>query len=158
MPCGDDCLNRLILTECSPRVCPVKELCTNQKIRRQEWAEGLKAVDLGDKGMGVVTRKPVREGDFLVEYVGEIVSFDEFHRRMTEVYSGDAHHYCLHLDSGALIDAYRCGNLARLVNHSCAPNCEMQKWSVNGTYRYSHTTYTNELMSSVRKIFDCMKK
>ena len=23
----------------------------------------------------------------------------------------------------------------RFVNHSCEPNCEMQKWSVNGLFR-----------------------
>lgn len=25
--------------------------------------------------------------------------------------------------------------LGRFVNHSCEPNCEMQKWSVNGLFR-----------------------
>lgn len=25
--------------------------------------------------------------------------------------------------------------LARFVNHSCEPNCEIQKWSVNGRFR-----------------------
>ena len=25
--------------------------------------------------------------------------------------------------------------LGRFVNHSCDPNCEMQKWSVNGLFR-----------------------
>ena len=27
------------------------------------------------------------------------------------------------------------GNECRFVNHSCEPNCEMQKWTVNGHYR-----------------------
>ncbi|KAJ8354835.1 hypothetical protein SKAU_G00224020 [Synaphobranchus kaupii] len=34
-----------------------------------------------------------------------------------------------------VIDSYRMGNEARFINHSCDPNCEMQKWSVNGVYR-----------------------
>lgn len=25
--------------------------------------------------------------------------------------------------------------VGRFVNHSCEPNCEMQKWSVNGLFR-----------------------
>lgn len=25
--------------------------------------------------------------------------------------------------------------IGRFVNHSCEPNCEMQKWSVNGLFR-----------------------
>lgn len=31
-----------------------------------------------------------------------------------------------------IIDAIKYGNLSRFINHSCEPNCETQKWSVNG--------------------------
>ncbi len=67
-------------------------------------------------------------GQFILEYLGEVVSEQEFKRRMTENYSQDRHHYCLNLDSGAMIDGYRIGNIGRFVNHSCKPNCEIQKW------------------------------
>lgn len=33
-----------------------------------------------------------------------------------------------------IIDGYR-GNIARFVNHSCDPNCRMEKWTVNGEQR-----------------------
>ena len=56
------------------------------------------------------------------------MSEQEFKRRMTENYSQERHHYCLNLDSGAMIDGYRMGNIGRFVNHSCKPNCEVQKW------------------------------
>lgn len=69
-------------------------------------------------------------GQFITEYLGEVVSEQEFRRRMTEEYSKERHHYCLNLDSGMVIDGYRMGNVCRLVNHSCQPNCEMQKWWV----------------------------
>jgi len=39
--CGDDCINRLVYAECSPQQCPLKDLCSNQKIQRHEWAPGL---------------------------------------------------------------------------------------------------------------------
>ena len=58
-----------------------------------------------------------------------------FRCRMADRYHSDAHHYCLSLDSGTVIDGYRMANEGRFVNHSCEPNCEMQKWSVNGFYR-----------------------
>jgi len=67
-------------------------------------------------------------GQFIVEYIGEVVSEQEFRRRMTEEYQNDRHHYCLNLDSGMVIDGYRMGNISRFINHSCEPNCEMQKW------------------------------
>nr|CAI5863347.1 unnamed protein product [Callosobruchus analis] len=54
---------------------------------------------------------------------------------MASIYIHDTHHYCLHLDGGLVIDGHRMGGDGRFVNHSCQPNCEMQKWSVNGQFR-----------------------
>lgn len=34
-----------------------------------------------------------------------------------------------------MIDGHRMGGDGRFVNHSCEPNCEMQKWSVHGLPR-----------------------
>lgn len=65
-----------------------------------------------------------------MEYVGEVISEDEFRRRMSEEYKSARHHYCLNLDGGLVIDGYRMGNISRLINHSCQPNCQMQKWFV----------------------------
>lgn len=52
--------------------------------------------------------------------------------RMATRYARDTHHYCLHLDGGLVIDGHRMGGDGRFVNHSCRPNCEMQKWTSNG--------------------------
>ena len=67
-------------------------------------------------------------GGLIMEYCGEVTTEQEFRRRMSEEYTQECHHYCLNLDSGTVIDGYRMGNIARFVNHSCEPNCEMQKW------------------------------
>ncbi|VEN41544.1 unnamed protein product [Callosobruchus maculatus] len=88
-----------------------------------------------DKGWGVRTNQSIKCGEFILEYVGEVVSDDEFKRRMASIYIHDTHHYCLHLDGGLVIDGHRMGGDGRFVNHSCQPNCEMQKWSVNGQFR-----------------------
>lgn len=69
-------------------------------------------------------------GEFILEYVGEVVSDTEFRHRMAERYLNDQHHYCLSLDSGTVIDGYRLAGEGRFVNHSCEPNCEMQKWYI----------------------------
>lgn len=51
-----------------------------------------------------------------------------YRNRTIEQYHNHNDHYCLSLDSGMVIDSYRMGNEARFINHSCDPNCEMQKW------------------------------
>ncbi|ETO77296.1 hypothetical protein F444_07476 [Phytophthora nicotianae P1976] len=35
----------------------------------------------------------------------------------------------------AIIDATRIGGRMRFVNHSCDPNCQVEKWSVRGQER-----------------------
>ncbi|XP_077298609.1 histone-lysine N-methyltransferase ash1 [Arctopsyche grandis] len=133
--CQDDCINRLVYAECSPQLCPCKELCKNQRIQRHEWAPGLDKFMTENKGWGVRTKLSINNGTFILEYVGEVVSDKEFKDRMATRYVKDTHHYCLNLDGGLVIDGHRMGGEGRFVNHSCQPNCEMQKWSVNGLFR-----------------------
>lgn len=133
--CVDDCLNRMIFAECSPNTCPCGDQCRNQRIQRHEWVQCLERFRADGKGWGIRTKEPLKSGQFIIEYLGEVVSEQEFRNRMIEQYHNHSDHYCLNLDSGMVIDSYRMGNEARFINHSCNPNCEMQKWSVNGVYR-----------------------
>lgn len=73
-------------------------------------------------------------GSLIAEYTGEVVTLDTFWWRMANWYAKSQHHYALHLDSGLVIDAYHCGSIARYVNHSCQPNCHMQKWWVSSLF------------------------
>ncbi|XP_033831263.1 histone-lysine N-methyltransferase ASH1L [Periophthalmus magnuspinnatus] len=133
--CLDDCLNRMSFAECSPSTCPCGDQCDNQHIQRHEWVQCLERFRAEGKGWGIRTKESLRSGQFIIEYLGEVVSEHEFRSRMMEQYFSHSGHYCLNLDSGMVIDSYRMGNEARFINHSCEPNCEMQKWSVNGVYR-----------------------
>ncbi|XP_066246011.1 histone-lysine N-methyltransferase ash1 isoform X2 [Euwallacea similis] len=128
--CSDDCINRLVYAECPP-----SHRCLNQRIQKHDWAPGIEKFMTEDKGWGVRTKEPIKQGEFILEYVGEVVSDQEFKERMNSIYVNDTHHYCLHLDTGLVIDGHRMGSYGRFVNHSCQPNCEMQKWSVNGQLR-----------------------
>lgn len=47
--CGEDCINRMIYTECSPEQCPCQDKCSNQRIQRHEWAPGLEKYMTKDK-------------------------------------------------------------------------------------------------------------
>ena len=133
--CTSDCLNRAMWIECNPNLCPCGDQCSNQKLLKNQWAPGLERFLTRNRGWGVRTVEPIKKSTFIIEYIGEIVSEKTFIHRMTEMYSGDSHHYCLNITSGIVIDGYRMANEGRFVNHSCEPNCEMQKWSVNGYYR-----------------------
>ncbi|XP_046875778.1 histone-lysine N-methyltransferase ASH1L isoform X2 [Hypomesus transpacificus] len=133
--CLDECLNRMSFAECSPSTCPCMDQCDNQHIQRHEWVQCLERFRAEGKGWGIRTKEPLRSGQFIIEYLGEVVSEHEFRSRMMEQYFAHSGQYCLNLDSGMVIDSYRMGNEARFINHSCEPNCEMQKWSVNGVYR-----------------------
>ncbi|XP_062556034.1 histone-lysine N-methyltransferase ash1-like isoform X2 [Armigeres subalbatus] len=133
--CQDDCLNRMVYVECSPENCPCGERCKNTKIQRHEYAPSLERFMTEQKGWGIRSKEGVNKGLFIMEYLGEVVTEKEFKERMRTIYLNDTHHYCLNLTGGLVIDGHRMGSDCRFVNHSCAPNCEMQKWSVNGLFR-----------------------
>jgi len=62
---------------------------------------------------------------------GEVIDAHEMQRRMeAQRVMGQHHFYIMELGPGLFIDALRRGNHARLLNSSCEPNCETQKWWV----------------------------
>ena len=65
------------------------------------------------KGWGIKTKQSIPSGEFIIEYVGEVVSEKVFKHRMHHEYSEDTHHYCLHLDGGMVIDGHRAGGECR---------------------------------------------
>ena len=134
-PCGSGCINRSTYSECEPGSCVNGTKCSNMVIQRKQYAPGLERFMTAKKGWGVRARQSIAKSSFILEYTGEICSAAEFERRMLARYKGDNHHYCLAMDNKIMIDAHRAGSECRFVNHSCAPNCEMQKWTVQGLPR-----------------------
>ena len=70
-----------------------------------------------EKGWGVRCRNGLKSGEFILEYVGEVVSDREFKERMHTIYVHDTHHYCLHLDGGLVIDGHRMGGDGNIINY-----------------------------------------
>ncbi|GLH04577.1 Probable histone-lysine N-methyltransferase CG1716 [Gryllus bimaculatus] len=132
--CGEDCLNRLLMIECGSR-CTVGEQCTNKRFQRQDYAK-CEIFKTNKKGFGLRTLSDLPTGTFVMEYVGEVVDQKEFRRRAKD-YAKDKnrHYYFMALKSDAIIDATMKGNISRFINHSCDPNAETQKWTVNGELR-----------------------
>lgn len=103
------------------------------------------------------------QGDFVTEYVGEVIDAEECQQRIKRAHENHvADFYMLTLtkvtpamppyagspprppgvsnvrllpSQDRVIDAGPKGNSSRFMNHSCRPNCETQKWTVNGDVR-----------------------
>lgn len=111
--CDADCTNRVTQ---QPRLFPLQIFKTHD-----------------GRGWGLKTAVGIPKGTFLMQYTGEIIDQDESVRR-GEKYDEIGLSYLFDLDfnddADAIytIDAFKCGNLSRLINHSCEPNCRI--WPV----------------------------
>lgn len=134
MGCGEDCLNRLLMIECCSR-CNLKDRCSNKRFQNLEYAK-CEMFKTEMKGFGLRALEDIPADTFLFEYVGEVVDTGEFHRRALG-YSQDnnRHYYFMSLRPDAIIDATIKGNISRFINHSCDPNAETQKWTIDGELR-----------------------
>lgn len=132
--CGDDCLNRMLLIECSPK-CIVGDRCTNRRFQKHENS-ACNIFKTEKKGYGLIATSFIPAGQFIMEYVGEVLNSKQFEKRAND-YSKqmNAHYYFMALSSDCVIDATKKGNISRFINHSCDPNAETQKWTVNGELR-----------------------
>ena len=78
----------------------------------------------GVHGKGVFALQDLAEGETLIEYVGEIISWDEAQDRHPHDPKDPNHTFYFHVNEDKVIDALHGGNSSRWINHSCAPNCE----------------------------------
>lgn len=135
-PCGPEsnCINRALLVECDAKVCPAKDRCQNQCFEKKQYP-ALMAKRFSHKGWGLVALEDIRQGQFVIEYVGEVINNEELARRLQQKQEQkDQNYYFLTIDSELTIDAGPKGNLARFINHSCEPNCETLLWKVGGAH------------------------
>ncbi|XP_022938750.1 histone-lysine N-methyltransferase ASHH2 isoform X1 [Cucurbita moschata] len=130
--CGDECLNRMLNIECVRGTCPCGDLCSNQQFQKRKYAK-LRWLRCGKKGYGLQSVEDISKGQFLIEYVGEVLDMHAYEARQKEyALNGHRHFYFMTLDGSEVIDACGKGNLGRFINHSCDPNCRTEKWMVNG--------------------------
>ncbi|KAM7000651.1 histone-lysine N-methyltransferase, H3 lysine-36 specific [Tautogolabrus adspersus] len=136
-PCGIDseCINRMLMYECHPQVCAAGERCQNQAFTKREYTN-VEIYRTLSCGWGLRGMSDIKKGAFVSEYVGEVIDEEECRARIRHAQENDiCNFYMLTLDKDRIIDAGPKGNQARFMNHSCQPNCETQKWTVNGDTR-----------------------
>ncbi|XP_034399290.1 histone-lysine N-methyltransferase NSD2 isoform X2 [Cyclopterus lumpus] len=136
-PCGIDseCINRMLMYECHPQVCAAGERCQNQAFTKRQYTP-VEIFRTLSRGWGLVGLSDIKKGAFVSEYVGEMIDEEECRARIRHAQENDiCNFYMLTLNKDRIIDAGPKGNQARFMNHCCQPNCETQKWTVNGDTR-----------------------
>ena len=78
----------------------------------------------GIHGRGVFARERIRKGARIIEYTGRRVPWKEAQELPPFDPKNPYHTVYFSVDDGDVIDAAVGGNEARLINHSCEPNCE----------------------------------
>ena len=71
----------------------------------------------------------------MLEYVGEVLDVQTWESRLKEYKAENRPLHCHVLNDHMVIDAGVKGNMARLINHSCEPNCTTIRWVVKGEDR-----------------------
>lgn len=73
---------------------------------------------------GLFAMEPIAADEMVIEYVGQMVRpvVADLRERQYEAI-GIGSSYLFRIDLETIIDATKCGNLARFINHSCNPNC-----------------------------------
>jgi hypothetical protein len=135
--CGDDsdCINRLTKMECVMGNCNCGTTCQNQRFQRQDYAD-VSVIKTEKKGYGLRANTNLDADDFIFEYIGEVVNEPNFRRRMIAYDQENLKHlYFMSLTKTEFVDATKSGNLGRFCNHSCNPNCFVDKWVVGDKLR-----------------------
>jgi SET domain-containing protein len=78
-------------------------------------------------GRGVFALRRIPKGTRIIEYKGKLITDKEADRRYSRMHEHSPHTMLFSLEGGWVIDATRRGNSARWINHSCAPNCEIEE-------------------------------
>lgn len=78
----------------------------------------------GIHGKGVYAVQDIAAGEALIEYLGEIINWEEAQARHPHDPANPNHTFYFHIDESRVIDALHGGNSSRWINHACDPNCE----------------------------------
>lgn len=130
--CSEDCVCRVQCISCS-KACRCSENCTNRPFRREKKINIVKTQLCG---WGVEAAEKINKGDFVIEYIGEVIDDALCEQRLWDMkYEGAQNFYMCEIRKDFTIDATFKGNASRFLNHSCDPNCILEKWQVEGEVR-----------------------
>lgn len=121
--------------ECN-KLCKCGPECTNRVVQQGRKHSLTIFKTSNGRGWGVRTDRVIAKGQYICEYVGEIITNKEAEAR-GHIYDAEKRTYLFDLDCNSIvenkenlytIDACKMGNVSRMINHSCDPN--IGTWSV----------------------------
>ncbi|EFO82383.1 hypothetical protein CRE_00038 [Caenorhabditis remanei] len=123
----DKCSNFFQKTECQSRCA-----CGNRKFSKTRKVFKYAVQMAGDnKGWGLFATKRIEAGEFIIAYVGDVITKEEKDRRFEEYKNrGIKHNYMIQAGKYH-IDPTFYGNKARFANHCCDPNVIVEKWTMD---------------------------
>ncbi|XP_075520175.1 histone-lysine N-methyltransferase ASHH3-like isoform X1 [Primulina tabacum] len=132
--CGRDCLCSMLRSSCSSG-CDCGSSCLNKPFH-QRPVKRMKNVQTEKCGTGIVAEEDINQGEFVIEYVGEVIDDKTCEERLWKMkHREETNFYLCEINRDMVIDATYKGNKSRYINHSCCPNTEMQKWMIDGETR-----------------------
>ncbi|THC98041.1 hypothetical protein EYZ11_002467 [Aspergillus tanneri] len=159
--CDDNCQNRYMFYECDDGNCGLGPECGNRSFEELKhrtraggkYNIGVEVIKTADRGYGVRSNRTFEPDQIIVEYTGEIITQTECEKRMRTIYKNNECYYLMYFDQNMIIDATR-GSIARFVNHSCHPNCRMEKWTVAGKPRMALFAGDRGIMTGEELTYD----
>jgi SET domain-containing protein len=122
------------------------------------------------QGRGVFAARDIAQGERIIEYLGTRISSEEADAQSPDDEASRRHHtFLFAVDDDIVIDGRRGGNDARLINHSCDPNCEIiierRRIFIHAlreirageelSYDYWYVTDDSYTLGDLRRIYPC---
>ena len=84
----------------------------------------IKKTNIDRKGLGLYATKNIKKGTKIINYIGKIITKKQ--TEQSEKYDNAKPIYLFNLNNRYDLDGDFKWNTARLINHSCDPNCEVE--------------------------------
>ncbi|KAL4976368.1 hypothetical protein BDW66DRAFT_151120 [Aspergillus desertorum] len=118
-----------MIFECNS-LCGCEDKCWNRVIQLGRTIR-LEIFHTGARGFGLRSLDPIRAGQFIDLYLGEVITTSKADQREKIANARNAPSYLFNLDflvddeSSYVVDGANYGAATRFMNHSCNPNCRM---------------------------------
>lgn len=114
--------------ECNKRCACDASTCPNRVVQKGTSMQLCIFRTDNGRGWGVRTRRAIKKGTFVIQYVGEVINNEEAEKRGRQ-YNLTGRTYLFDLDYNETdgqcpytVDAAMYGNVSHFINHSCEPN------------------------------------